>query len=260
MSIATSGCNFHCLFCQNWQISQSKPEEVAHAELSPQNVIDETLASDCRIISYTYTEPTIFYEYMHDIAKLARAQKIKNVTVTNGFINPEPLNELCKVLDGSNIDFKGSDKYYAKLCSAWRKPVEEAVKIMCEKGVWVELTSLIIPGYNDKEKDVKEIALWTKKNLGADVPLHFSAFYPSYKMLTTPSTNPEIIMKARQIALKAGLNYVYAGNIPNEEGLTTYCPGCKKPVITRSGFYLKENKLIGGKCPYCNEEIQGVWD
>lgn len=212
------------------------------------------------MISYTYTEPSIFYEYMYDIAKLAREQKIKNVSVTNGFINPEPLNELCKFLDASNIDFKGNDEMYAKICGAWRKPVEETIKIMHEKGVWIEITNLIIPGHNDKEEDIKEIISWTKKNVGVDVPLHFSAFYPSYKMLTTPSTKPEIIMKARKLAMKAGLNYVYAGNIPEDEGLTTYCPQCKKPVITRSGFYLKESLLINGRCPYCNEKIPGVWE
>lgn len=260
MSIATSGCNFHCLFCQNWQISQAKPEEVPYVDFSPVSVVDETMVSDCKMISYTYTEPSIFYEYMYDIAKLAREQKIKNVSVTNGFINPEPLNELCKFLDASNIDFKGNDEMYAKICGAWRKPVEETIKIMHEKGVWIEITNLIIPGHNDKEEDIKEIISWTKKNVGVDVPLHFSAFYPSYKMLTTPSTKPEIIMKARKLAMKAGLNYVYAGNIPEDEGLTTYCPQCKKPVITRSGFYLKESLLINGRCPYCNEKIPGVWE
>ncbi|UZE93595.1 MAG: AmmeMemoRadiSam system radical SAM enzyme [Candidatus Pacearchaeota archaeon] len=259
LSIATAGCNLHCLYCQNWEISQCRPEKVASFSMPPKRVIEEAINREVNIISYTYTEPTIFFEYMIDIAKLAREKKIRNTIVTNGFINSEPLTELCKYLDGSNIDFKGSDEFYKKLSGAWRKPVEEAIKIMHEKGIWLELTNLIIPGYNDKEKNILEIINWIKENLSVDVPLHLSAFYPTYKMLETPATKPEIVIKARKIAMKAGLRYVYTGNIPDKEGSTTFCPGCKKPVIIRQGFYIKENRLIDGRCPECGEKIAGVW-
>ncbi len=259
LSIATPGCNLHCLYCQNWQISQSKPEETSSFSMQPKRVIEEATNREVKIISYTYTEPTIFYEYMLDIAKLAKQKGIKNTTVTNAFINPEPIAELCKYLDASNIDFKGSDSFYRKVSGGWRKPVEEAIKIMHKKGIWIELTNLIIPGYNDSEKEIKEIVDWIKENLNVDVPLHFSAFYPTYKMLDIKPTKPEIVIKARKIAMDAGLNYVYTGNINDKEGSTTFCPSCKKSVIVRENFLVFENKLIDGKCPYCGEKIAGVW-
>lgn len=259
LSIATAGCNLHCMFCQNWQISQVKPEEIQHLDMPPKMIVDKATSSNVRIISYTYTEPTIFYEYMYDIAKLASKKKIRNTTVTNGFINQEPLKALCKYLDASNIDFKGSDKYYRKLTGAWRKPIEQAIKLMQEKKVWIELTTLIVPGHNDKTKDIKEIALWIKSNLGLDVPWHLSAFYPTYKMKNIMPTKTEITIKAREIALKQGLHYVYTGNVLDRQGSTTFCPQCRKPLILREGFYVRENRLTKGKCPYCNEKIPGVW-
>ncbi len=259
LSIATAGCNLHCLYCQNWEISQCKPEKASSFKMSPKRVVEEATNREVKIMSYTYTEPTIFYEYMLDIAKLAKQKGIKNTTVTNAFINPEPITELCKYLDGTNVDFKGSDKFYRELSGAWRKPVEEAIKIMHEKGVWIELTNLIIPGHNDKEKDIIKLVNWIKENLSVDVPLHFSAFYPTYKMLETPPTNPKIVIKARKMAMDAGLHYVYTGNINDKEGSTTFCPKCNKPVIIRTGFMIKENRLIDGKCPNCQEKIAGVW-
>jgi len=259
LSIATAGCNLHCLYCQNWEISQCKPEKAPSFSMSPERIIEEAIMRKVNIISYTYTEPTIFYEYMRDIARLAREKKINNATVTNAFINPEPLKEICKYLNASNVDFKGSDKFYKELSGAWRKPVEEAIKIMFEKGVWIELTNLIIPGHNDKEKDIIEIINWIKKNLDVNVPLHFSAFYPAYKMLSTEPTRSKIVVKARQIAMDAGLHYVYTGNINDIKGSTTYCPKCKEPIIIRTGFMVKENRLIKGKCPKCGEKIAGVW-
>ncbi|MCL6500682.1 MAG: AmmeMemoRadiSam system radical SAM enzyme [Candidatus Pacearchaeota archaeon] len=259
LSVATAGCNLHCLYCQNWEISQCRPEKTASFSMSPERVVEEATARGVKIMSYTYTEPTIFYEFMFDMAKMARKLDLKNTSVTNGFINPEPLAELCKFLDASNVDFKGSDEFYRKLSGAWRKPVEEALKIMQEKKIWIELTTLIIPGYNDKKGDIREIIIWVKNNLGVDVPLHFSAFYPSYKMFSVPPTRPEIVIKAREMAMEEGLNYVYTGNFPDKEGSTTFCPKCKKPVIIRQGFTVEKNKLRQGKCPECNEKIAGVW-
>ncbi|MCX8194264.1 MAG: AmmeMemoRadiSam system radical SAM enzyme [Candidatus Pacearchaeota archaeon] len=261
LSIATAGCNLHCLYCQNWRISQCRPEQVSFFEVSPEKVISEAINNGVKILSYTYTEPTIFYEYMLDISKLAKKHDndLKNTTVTNGFINPEPLIELCRYLDASNVDFKGTNAFYKKISEAWREPVEEALKIMQEKRVWFELTTLIIPGHNDKEKEIKEVINWVKRNLGLDVPLHFSAFYPSYKMLNVPSTKPEVVIKARKMAIKSGLHYVYTGNILDKEGSTTFCPSCSKALIMREGFFVKENKIINNRCPDCGEKIAGIW-
>ena len=259
LSLSTPGCNLSCKYCQNFEISQFGPDKVKTLNVSPEEVIKEAERHKLKVISYTYTEPTVFYEYTLDICKIAKKRKIKNTTVTNGFINPEPLNELCKYLDGSNIDLKSiNDEFYQQICSARLQPVLEAIKIMHEKGVWLELTNLIIPGLNDSTEDIENLVEWVRKNLGYNVPLHFTAFYPSYKMTKLPPTSPQILKKARNIALGRGLNFVYTGNIEDEEGNNTYCPKCKKLLIKRSYFSVLENNLKNGKCT-CGEKIPGVW-
>ncbi|MFH1307934.1 MAG: AmmeMemoRadiSam system radical SAM enzyme [archaeon] len=258
LSIATVGCNLSCSHCQNYEISQS--EEITGKEIKPEAVIKTAIKENSKIISYTYTEPTIFYEYMLDIARLARKNKMKNTTITNGFINQEPLKKLCNYLDGSNIDLKSiSDDFYKKICGARLNPILEAIKTMHKAGVWIELTCLLIPGENDTEEEIKKLILWIKKNLGENVPLHFSAFYPVYKILDKLPTSIQILIKARKLALKAGLHYVYTGNLRDEEGSTTFCPKCRKAVIKRDSFTIIENKIINGKCP-CGEKIPGVWE
>jgi len=260
MSISTVGCNLHCKQCQNWQISQTKPEYNPYISLTPEEVISNTLESECKIIAYTYTEPTVFYEYMLDIAKLARNQGIKNVIVSNGFINPEPLRELCKYMDGANIDLKAfSEKFYKDICQGSLAPVLKTIEILHENKIWIELTNLIIPTLNDKELEIKKLAQWVK-NLDKSMPLHFSAFYPTYKLTNLPETPPEKIKQARQIAIKLGLKYVYSGNINDDEGNTTYCPKCRKPLIIRQGYYVFKNYIENGKCKFCNEKIEGVWE
>ncbi len=258
MSIATVGCNLKCLHCQNWEISQSKPEHYSFLNLSPRQIAEKTKDSGSRIIAYTYTEPTIFYEYMLDTAKLAKKQGIKNVIVSNGFINPAPLKELCRYIDGANIDVKGNARFYQEVCGGRIEPILEAVKILHNEGVWTELTNLIIPGYNDNEKDIRFIVDFVK-SLDKNIPLHFSAFYPCYKMTNAPSTPAVTIVKARDIALKAGLDYVYTGNISDVEGSTTYCPKCKKGAIARYGYAITENNIVNGRCRFCKEKIAGVW-
>ena len=258
LSIATVGCNFSCLHCQNWSISQARVEEVPYMVLPPYAVVAGAVKEDIKIISYTFTEPTIFFEYMMDIAKLARKEKIKNTIVSNGFINPEPLNELCNYLDGANIDVKGNEDFYKKVCGSRLEPVLETIKTLHKAGIWIEVTNLIIPDYNDNEKDIMKIIKFIS-NLSKDIPLHFSAFYPAYKMQETPSTSAETIKKARTLAMKH-LNYVYTGNILDEEGNTTFCPKCKKLVIKRNAFFaLTENNLEDGKCKFCGEKIAGVF-
>jgi pyruvate formate lyase activating enzyme len=258
LSIATVGCNLHCLHCQNWTISQAAPEEIPYMYLTPKEVILGAEKKDIKIISYTYTEPTVFYEYMFDIAKIAKKNKIKNTMVTNGFINSEPSNELCKYIDGANVDVKGNEKFYEEVCGAKLGPVLESIKKMHEQGVWLEVTNLIIPGYNDNEKEIMKIVDFVK-GISKDIPLHFSAFYPAYKMQRTGPTSKETIKNARETAMKH-LNYVYTGNISDEEGSTTFCPKCKKAVIKRNEFYaVVENNIVDGKCKFCNEKIAGIW-
>lgn len=251
LSIATSGCNFSCKHCQNWEISQGNVEGL---EMDAEQVVEEALKKRLKIISYTYTEPTIFYEYMTEIAKLARKAKIQNATVTNGFINPEPLKELCKHIDASNIDVKGNKEFYEDICGGKIEPVLEAIKIMHRNKIWIELTYLIIPGLNDSEKNLAKFSEWVGKTLGKDVPIHFTAFYPNYKMLNLQPASKEALIKARNIALAKGLNYVY-----NELEENTYCPACKSLLIERKLFSVIENKLIKGKCYNCKKDIPGVW-
>ncbi len=259
LSVATAGCNLTCGFCQNWEISQCGPEKVSLA-VKPEEIIKEEKKRKAKIISYTYTEPTIAYEYVSDIAKLAGEKKLKNTTVTNGFINPEPLKELCKYLDGSNIDLKSmDDEFYRQVCGARLKPVLESIKIMQEKGVWIELTNLLIPGLNDSTEQITRLIDWIRKNLGFNVPLHFTAFYPTYKLIKLPRTSLATLKKARRIAIGKGLKYVYTGNLQDDEGNNTYCPKCREMLIKRRFFDVVENKLKKGKCFNCGQGITGVW-
>lgn len=259
MSLATIGCNLHCKQCQNWQISQTKPEYYPYISLTPEEVVEKTREAECRIIAYTYTEPTIFYEYMLDTAKIAKKHGLKNVIVSNGFINPEPLKELCKYIDGANIDLKSfSEGFYNEICDGRLEPVLKAIEILHENNVWVEITNLIIPTLNDKEPEIRKLAEWVKE-LDADIPLHFSAFYPTYKLQDITPTPDSILKKARKIALKAGLKYVYTGNIDDDEGSATFCPKCKKAVIKRRGFSVFEINIEKGKCKFCGAKILGIW-
>jgi pyruvate formate lyase activating enzyme len=258
-SIATPGCNLHCLYCQNWQISQGRPETVQTIETSPEKAVGQAKGMQSNIISYTYTEPTIFYEYMYDIARLAKQEKMKNTVVSNGFINPKPLKQLIPSIDAANIDLKGDKEFYKKVTGAFIEPILETLKTCKKKKVWLEITNLIIPTLNDKPSQIKWLAKWIKDNLGKDVPLHFSAFWPTYKLKSLPPTSIETLKRARMIAMSEGLNYVYTGNIDDEEGSTTFCPKCHEPVIKRHGFYTCEINMRNGKCKFCNAKIAGVW-
>lgn len=258
-SIATIGCNFFCGFCQNWQISKADAGnmEKKYEELEPEKVIELCKENNCDIMSYTYTEPTIFYEYMLDIAKLARKQGIKNTIVSNGYINEEPLKELCKVIDGANIDLKAfTNEFYEKVCKGTLEPVLNTLKILKTEGVWLEVTNLVVPGLNDDFKKIEEMCKWISKELGKDVPLHFSRFHPDYKMTDAEPTPMETLEKAKQIAEKY-LDYVYVGNIGGESN--TICPKCKAKVIQRNALGPADNKLAKGKCPGCSEKISGVF-
>jgi pyruvate formate lyase activating enzyme len=259
-SLATVGCNFQCKFCQNWEISQASPEDVYSYDVSPEMIVKMAKEVGAHSIAYTYVEPTIFYEYMIDICHLVKKVGLLNVCHSNGFINPEPLKNLCKVMDAANIDLKGfTEAFYRDLCSGELAPVLETLKTLKKEKVHLEITNLVIPTQNDDLSGLKEMCLWVKKELGADTPIHFSRFYPLYKLRSLPPTPVSTLEKARNTALSSGLEYVYIGNIPGHEGEHTFCPKCKKLLIQRIGYMVGENHLKGGKCNYCGKPIPGIW-
>jgi len=258
-SIATIGCNFFCGFCQNWQISKAGASGIdkEFEEVNPENVVELCKKEKCGVISYTYTEPTIFFEYMLDIAKIAKKAGIKNTIVSNGYINEAPLRELCKYIDGANIDLKGfTDEFYKKVCKGRLDAVLKTLKILREEGVWLEITNLVVPGLNDDFKKIDEMCQWISKELGRDVPLHFSRFHPDYKMTDGGPTPMETLEKAKKIAEKY-LDFVYVGNVGGESN--TVCPKCKSVNIRRSMLNLLENKLIKGKCFKCGNKVPGIF-
>lgn len=261
LSTATAGCNLRCKFCQNWSISQFPPEETENTFLPPEKVVELAKKYNRPSIAYTYSEPTIFYEYMEDVAKLAQRRGLKNIYVTGTYINPEPLRKLCKVIDACNADLKGfSNSYLVSVCAKTLEPVLWALKILREEGVWLEVTNFLIPTLNDDMELIKNMARWLRNNLGPDVPLHFSRFWPAYRLKHLSPTPVSTLEKAREIALITGLRYVYIGNVPGHPGENTYCPRCKKMLIQRVGFVVKENKLRRGRCPWCGEPIPGRWE
>jgi len=260
LSMATVGCNLHCKNCQNWEISQANPEDSTAFPCSPQRLIALTKEANCPSLAYTYTDPIIYYEYTYDSAKLARQAGIRNVLVTAGYINEDPWRRLLQYVDAANIDLKAlSDEFYRDVCSATLKPVQDALIIAKASGVLVEVTNLIIPTLNDKAEQIRDLCRWVKANLGGETPLHFSRFFPRYKMRHLPPTSLKTLDLAREIAMDEGLQYVYIGNILSKEGQSTYCPECKKLLIERTGYTILQNRIEQGRCPDCKKEIYGVW-
>ncbi len=258
-SIATAGCVLTCKFCQNWQISQAKPEDTDTYDLPPAKVVSNAVAYKCRSVTYTYTEPTVFYEYMYDTALIAKKQGIKNTMHSCGYINEKPLRTLSKYMDAADIDLKGfTEDFYSRICNGSLKPVLNSLVVLKEEGVWLEITNLVIPSLNDDIKMIKDMCCWIFKNLGADMPLHFSRFFPNYKLTNLPPTPLETLEIARKTAMDVGLKFVYIGNIQHE-GESTFCPKCKKLLIERIGYFVKQNHVTNGKCAFCNTRIAGVW-
>jgi pyruvate formate lyase activating enzyme len=260
LSIATVGCNLHCLNCQNWEISQANPEESRAVLCPPEKLVELANNRRCPSIAYTYTDPIVYYEYTYDSSKLAKDRGIHNVLVTAGYINAAPWKKLLEFVDAANIDLKFiSDDLYRRICSGTLKPVQNALVLAKASGVLVEVTNLVIPTLNDKPEQIRELARWIKANLGRETPLHFSGFYPQYKMKHLPSTSLKKLEEAREIAISEGLDYVYIGNVRSARGENTYCPGCKSVLIERKGYTILQNRLKDGRCPDCNKEIYGVW-
>ena len=259
-SIATAGCNLACLNCQNWEISQRSPAETVNSELFPAQVVEQAAANKCRSIAYTYSEPIAFYEYMYDTAKIAKARGIKNLFISNGFINEKPLRDLAKVIDAANINLKSfSEETYAKLNGGSLQPVLDTLKILKEEGVWLEITNLVVPTWTDKPAMISEMCNWLVKNGFSETPLHFSRFHPLYKLTSLPFTPVTILNQARDIAMKAGIKYVYIGNVPGTPAESTYCAKCKNVVIERKGFSIVAMRMKNGACQSCGNPVSGIW-
>ncbi len=260
-SIATAGCNLHCKFCQNWEISQTPPDQTSNYDLAPKNIVENAIREGCETIAYTYSEPMIYYEYTYDTSVLAKERGIKNILVTASYINPKPLRKLCKVVHAANVDIKAFDeKFYQNICGAKLKPVLDALLIYKEEKVFVEITNLLVTNYNDDMKIVKKMCDWIVKELGDDIPMHFSRFWPMYQLLNVPPTPVATLLNARDIAINSGLKYVYVGNVPGLDAENTYCPGCHQTIIQRTGYFVYYNWVTKeGKCKICGYKINGVW-
>jgi pyruvate formate lyase activating enzyme len=262
-SISTVGCNFRCLHCQNYDISQyphAHNGEIAGTERTAESVVDDAVRMGCSSVCYTYVEPTIFYEFAYDCAVLAHQQQLKNVFVSNGYMTPEVTRHLAPVLDGINIDIKAfTDDFYKKICKAGLQPVLDSVQLMYDLGVWVEVTTLIIPGLNDSPEELRDIAGFIH-SVSPTIPWHVTAFRPTYKMMDRDPTPVATLRKAREIGLAEGLHYVYEGNIPGEGGENTYCPGCSAELISRIGYSIQQNNLTDDSCSKCGRQIAGVWN
>jgi pyruvate formate lyase activating enzyme len=283
-SFAASGCGFRCLNCQNWEISQAKPEEVKdprgepfhldprrmfgltrndyrRASLFPDDAVTLARFYQCPSISYTYSEPTVWFEYMYDTAQAARAAKLKNIWVTCGYIERQPLLELCRLIDGAHVDLKSfREEIYKELNSGRLAPILETIKTLRGEGVWIEIVNLVVPSYTDDFQMIGRMCDWLLKTVGPDVPLHFSRFYPQHKLTHLSPTPRDTLIEAREIARRAGLHYVYVGNILDvPDAATTFCPGCRKPVVERTHYTVHAVHLADGKCRFCGARIAGVW-
>ena len=259
-SVATAGCNFNCKFCQNWEISQAKPEDTLNYDLPPNEVVEKAKTHGCRSIASTYVEPTIFIEYMLEMGRLAREQKILKVMHSNGYMNEAPLKDLCKVLDAACIDLKGfTDEYYLDLTEGSRSPVMATLKRLKEWKVHTEIVNLIVPGKNDDMEQIRAMCRWIKNELGPDVPLHFTSFYPLYKLKSLPPTPVATLEQAWKTAKEEGLYFAYIGNVPGHEAEHTDCPKCKTRLIERTGYNIRVLQLQDGKCGKCGQAVSGIW-
>lgn len=259
-SIATVGCNFRCLHCQNFEISQMPKDQdrIIGSNMSPEDIVTAAYRYGCESISYTYTEPTIFFELAYDTAKIAHERGIKNIFVTNGYMTEEAVLMISPYLDAANVDLKFfNEKIHKRVCGGSRDPILDTIRRMKGLGIWVEVTTLIIPTKNDTDEELAQIARFIK-DVGADIPWHVSAFYPAYKTLDLPHTPPATLRRARKLGISAGLRYVYTGNIPGDEGEHTLCYNCRAVLIHRYGYEIVANNIMDSRCPYCGAVIDGV--
>lgn len=260
LSIATAGCNFACKNCQNHDISQARPDETVNYRLAPQDIVDLAVKYEAPTIAYTYTEPTVFFEYMLETAKIARRRGVMNIYHSNGYVSQDALTELAAYLDGANVDLKAySDRFYREITGGTLQPVLESLKTLKQRNVWLEITNLVIPGKNDSDQMIDDLCGWVKNELGPETPLHFSRFYPQYKMQNLPPTPVRTLNKAAGIARGRGLHYVYVGNVPGSAEESTRCVDCGKTVIGRIGYQVRSYDIRDGRCGFCGAEIVGRW-
>ena len=261
MGLYTAGCNFMCSFCHNWHVATRLPEEIDALELSPLEVVELAVERNCQSISCTINEPTVFYEYMHDVAQRAQHEGLRTLFHTNGAINPEPLRALLRHMDAVCVDLKAfTADFYQQTSFSELKPVLTALQIIKEEGVWLEITNLIIPTLNDDLDAIGEMASWIRDRLGTDVPVHFSRFRPAYKLTRLPPTPIETLEQAAEIASRAGLEYVTIGNVPGHDANSTFCPECGRILIHRVHYQVISNWIEDGACPSCGRQIPGIWE
>ena len=259
-SLATAGCPLACQFCQNWEISQAKPEDYQVRYVSPEEIAGNSKSQNVPVIAFTYNEPTVFFEYLIDIAHEAKKKSLRSALISCGFMNSEPLAEMCDVLDAIKIDLKGfSEDFYRKVCSAELKPVLQTIKQISKSKTHLEIVNLVVPTLNDSDKMLNGLCDWIAGEVGSDVPVHFTRFHPDYKLLNLPPTPISTLERARNIAMSKGIHYAFVGNVPGHEGNNTYCPSCKRIVVKRTGMFTSEIHLKNDRCEYCNHVIAGVW-
>jgi len=259
-SIATVGCNFNCKYCQNWDIAQRRPEEMETPYISPEEIVRLAKRSGSDSVAYTYTEPVIFTEFVYDVSVEARKAGLRNVIISNGFISQKPLLDLTRVIDGYKVDLKAfEENFYRDIVEGMLQPVLDTLITLKAQNVWTEIVYLVVPTLNDQDASFRNMAKWVLKELGPDVPVHFSRFYPQYKLQKLPPTPTATLERAWNIAREVGLHYVYLGNIPGHPAENTYCPNCNKLLIRRRGFLVMENFLQNGRCSFCGQRIPGVW-
>ncbi|MGD0277797.1 MAG: AmmeMemoRadiSam system radical SAM enzyme [Smithella sp.] len=259
-SLATAGCPLKCKFCQNWEISQASPEDNRAPFTTPAQIVNAAHASKSPVIAFTYNEPTVFTEYLTDIARDAKKRGIRSVLISCGFMNEAPLAEMCNVLDAIKIDLKGySEDFYQSACGAQLRPVLRSIKQVAKSRVHLEVVNLVVPTLNDSDKMLQGLINWILGEVGPDVPVHFTRFHPDYQMRNLPPTPVATLERAYNMAMSKGMHYPYVGNVPDHPGNNTYCPNCKKAVIKRQNFFITEMNLEGGHCKFCKYKIAGVW-
>lgn len=259
LSFGTLGCNLKCDFCQNADISTAKHDDYKLKEVMPQDIVDSAIEHSLNMIAYTYNEPTVFYEYVYDTAILAKKQGLKNVLVSNGYINKKPFEELAPFIDGINIDLKAFTKeFYTKRTKSNLEKVKETIILAKKLGCWLELTTLLIPGENDSKEEIEKLVMWVKDNVG-EVPLHFSRFFPQHKLTEKEVTPLQSLLVARDVA-REHLSFVYIGNVITDDGENTFCPKCNKLLVERSARSILQNNIKNSKCKFCSTHIPGVWE
>jgi pyruvate formate lyase activating enzyme len=260
LCVTCASCNLRCKYCHNWLLSQRSLEELDHYPHTPGEIVQEAKNRGLQSISFTYTEPTVYYEYLYDISVIAKRMGMRTSIVSNGYINREPLLKLLPVLSAVKIDLKGfSDTFYEEVSSATLGPVLKSLIAVREEGVWLEIVNLVVPTLNDDTKMIDGMCRWIKENLGLDTPLHFTRFFPNYKLTHLPATPISTLEGAYEVAKRNGLRYVYIGNVPGHTYNSTFCPSCNRRIIHRTHFDILEMNIVNGKCGFCNFPIEGIW-